>query len=104
MVRRRRARSGVAIGTQGLRGGVYALAATAVIRRDEVLGLYRHAGFVRWELNTDIFADGDMYVSGIASAPFRKAQASGRMVNGVFVPAPAGVFVDANFKLQARPR
>ncbi|MEO5894458.1 MAG: hypothetical protein ABIS06_02025 [Vicinamibacterales bacterium] len=46
----------------------------------------------------------DMCVTGFSINPFRKAQASGRTVNGVFVPAPAGVFVDANFKLQARPR
>jgi len=50
----------------------------------------------------DIYSGGDMYVTGFPSLPFRKAQASGRMVNIVFVPAPTGVFVDANFKLQAR--
>lgn len=49
----------------------------------------------------DIYAGGDMYVTGVQTLPFRKAQASGRMVNGAFVPAPPGVFVDANFKLQA---
>ena len=50
----------------------------------------------------DIYPGGDLYVTGIPTLPFRKAQASGRMVNGIFVPAPAGVFLDANFKLQAR--
>lgn len=54
--------------------------------------------------DTDIYPGGDMYVTGYHSNPFRKAPASGRMVNGAYVPPPAGVFVDANFKLQARPR
>jgi hypothetical protein len=51
--------------------------------------------------DTDIYPGGDKYVSGHPSAAFRKSQASGRMVNGVFVPGPPGVFTDANFKLQA---
>ena len=54
--------------------------------------------------DTDIYPGGDLYVTGFPTNPFRKAQASGRMVNGVFVPAPPGVFVDANFRLQARRR
>ena len=86
-------------------GGVYTFATTAVITGGTKYWVYTDTqGSFAGSFDTDIFAGGDMYVSGIASAPFRKAQASGRMVNGVFVPAPAGVFVDANFKLQARPR
>lgn len=50
----------------------------------------------------DIFPAGDLYVTGYPTNPFRKASASGRMVNGVYVPPPPGVFLDANFKLQAR--
>ena len=50
----------------------------------------------------DIYPDGDEYVTGIRSQPFRKTRASGRMVGGVFVPGPVGVFTDNNFKLQAR--
>lgn len=50
----------------------------------------------------DIYPGGDLYLTGIPSQPFRKVPASGRMVNGTFVPGPAGVFLDANFKLQAR--
>ena len=85
--------------------GVYTFATTAVITGGTKYWVYTDTqGSFAASFDTDIFAGGDMYVSGIASAPFRKAQASGRMVDGVFVPAPAGVFVDANFKLQARPR
>jgi hypothetical protein len=50
--------------------------------------------------DTDIYAGGNFYVTGYFSNPFRKAVASGRMVNGVFVPAPAGVTTDANFRLR----
>src|SRR5688572_13455215 len=50
----------------------------------------------------DTYPDGDEYLTGIKSQPFRKTRASGRMVGGVFVPGPEGVFVDANFRLQAR--
>lgn len=54
--------------------------------------------------DTDIYPSGDLYLTGFPSNPFRKVPASGRMVNGVYVPPPAGVFLDANFKLQAQPR
>lgn len=48
----------------------------------------------------DIYPGGDLYVTGFHSNPFRKAPASGRMVGNTYVPPPAGVFLDANFKLQ----
>ena len=50
--------------------------------------------------DVDTYAGGIGYVTGIASQPFRRMQASGRMVNGQFVPAPAGVSTDANFRLR----
>ncbi len=53
--------------------------------------------------DTDIYPGGDMYVTGVANLPFRKAQASGRMVNGQYVPPPAGVYVDANFRVRGIP-
>lgn len=54
--------------------------------------------------DTDIYSDGDGYVSGHHTVPFRRTAASGRMVNGVFVAAPVGVYTDANFKLQGSLR
>lgn len=51
--------------------------------------------------DTDIYPGGDAYATGYFSNPFRKLPASGRMVGGVLVPAPPGVYVDANFRLQA---
>jgi len=52
--------------------------------------------------DTDIYPGGDMYVSGTSTVPFRKAHASGRMTGpNSYVPPPPGVYVDANFRLQA---
>jgi hypothetical protein len=52
--------------------------------------------------DTDIYPGGDLYLTGFPANPFRKAAASGRMVGGTYVPPPAGVFIDANFKLQGK--
>ncbi len=70
--------------------------------RDELLVSTDTQGSFAGSFDTDIYTDGDLYVTGFATNPFRRAQASGRMVNGTLVAAPAGVFVDANVKLQAR--
>jgi hypothetical protein len=55
-----------------------------------------------YSFDTDIYPGGDLYVTGVQTMPFRKAPAGGKYVNGgVWVPPPAGVFLDANFRLQA---
>lgn len=83
-------------------GGAYLFPPAATLDAGTRYWVYTDAqGSFAGSFDTDIYAGGDMYVTGFPTNPFRKAQASGRMVNGVFVPAPAGVFVDANFKLQA---
>jgi hypothetical protein len=85
--------------------GVYTFPSSTVIAGGTKYWVYTDAqGSFAASFDTDIYSDGDMYVTGHPTNPFRKAAASGRMVNGVFVPAPAGVFVDVNFKLQARAR
>jgi len=85
--------------------GVYTFATAVVITGGTKYWVYTDAqGSFAGSFDTDIYTGGDMYVSGFPSSPFRKAQASGRTVNGVLIPAPAGVFVDANFRLQARGR
>jgi len=85
--------------------GVYAFGSAAVIAGGTKYWVYTDAqGSFAGSFDTDIYPGGDMYVTGVPTIPFRKAPASGRMVGGVLVPAPAGVFVDANFRLQARPR
>jgi len=91
--------------SESIADGVYVFNTSAVITGGTKYWVYTDVqGSFAGSFDTDIYTGGDLYVTGIASAPFRKAQASGRMVGGVFVPAPAGVFVDANFKLQARGR
>jgi hypothetical protein len=58
-----------------------------------------------YSFDTDIYPGGDLYVTGIQTLPFRKAPAGGRFIDGgVWVPPPAGVFLDANFRLQASAR
>jgi hypothetical protein len=48
----------------------------------------------------DTYPGGVSYITGVPTLPFRMLAASGRMVPpGVYVPAPPGVFVDANFRL-----
>ena len=48
----------------------------------------------------DIYAGGSMWHTGYYLLAFYPSKASGRMVNGVFVPAPPGVTIDANFRLR----
>ena len=52
----------------------------------------------------DIYKDGDLYVTGWPTLGFHKAQASGRMVGGTYVPPPPGVFIDGNFRVQGSPK
>jgi hypothetical protein len=54
--------------------------------------------------DTDVYANGQFYVTGYFASPFRKGQASGRMVNGQYVPPPSGVTTDANFRLRGTAR
>lgn len=83
--------------------GVYHFAPAVAIDGGKRYWFYTDTqGSFASSFDTDIYSGGDLYVTGIKSSPFRKAQASGRMVGGTFVPAPPGVFVDANFKLQGR--
>lgn len=83
--------------------GVYAFPNTAVVTGGTKYWVYTDAqGSFAGSFDTDIYTGGDLYLTGFPTNPFRKAPASGRMVNGVLVPAPPGVFIDANFRLQAR--
>ena len=49
----------------------------------------------------DVYSGGDLYLTGYPANPFRIPPASGRMVNGIFVPGPPNVFTDANFRVEA---
>ncbi len=54
--------------------------------------------------DADVYSGGELYVTGYHAQPFRKSQASGRMVNGVFVPGPPNVSTDGNFRVQGTPQ
>ena len=85
--------------------GVYGFGETAVVTGGTKYWVYSDTqGSFAGSFDTDIYNGGDLYLTGFPANPFRKAAASGRMVNGVLVPAPQGVFLDANFRLQARGR
>jgi hypothetical protein len=85
--------------------GEYVLPATVTLRGGAKYWFYttRQGSFVA-SFDTDIYPGGDAYMTGYPTNPFRKSPASGRMVNGTYVPPPAGVFIDANFRLQAAAR
>lgn len=83
--------------------GQYAFHQGVVLKAGNQYWFYTDTpGSFTTSFDTDIYSGGDMYVSGIPTLPFRQAPASGRMVDGIYVPPPPGVFVDANFRLEAR--
>ena len=85
-------------------GGVYHLPSSVAVDGGKRYWFYTDTlGSFAFSFDTDIYAGGELYLTGIKSFPFHKAQASGHMMGDTFVPAPPGVFIDANFKLQGRP-
>ena len=91
--------------SESIADGAYTFSPSVVVTGGAKYWVYTDTqGSFAGSFDTDIYTGGDLYLTGIPTNPFRKAQASGRMVDGVFVPAPVGVFIDANFRLQARPR
>jgi len=96
---------GLMIGTATIEDGEYVFEPSAELPGDRTYWFYADMqGSFATSFDIDTYAGGIGYVTGIASQPFRRMQASGRMVNGVFVPAPAGVTVDANFRLRGAKR
>lgn len=91
--------------SESLSDGAYVFGSQVVITGGTKYWVYTDKqGSFAGSFDTDIYPGGDLYATGYHSNPFRKVPASGRMVNGAYVPPPAGVFLDANFKLQAQPR
>lgn len=83
----------------------YIFPADTVVNGSQTYWFYTDAqGSFAGSFDRDIYDGGDLYVTGFHSNPFRKAPASGRMVGSTYVPPPAGVFLDANFKLQGSAR
>ncbi|RPJ63040.1 MAG: hypothetical protein EHM24_25055 [Acidobacteria bacterium] len=84
--------------------GQYAFAATVTLKGGTRYWFYGDTqGTFVYSFDTDTYPGGDLYATGYHSNPFRKSPASGRMVNGTYVPPPPGVFLDANFRLQGSP-
>jgi hypothetical protein len=83
--------------------GEYVFGADVTLKGGGQYWFYTNAmGSFCGSFDTDIYPGGDMYVSGHYTQPFRRAQASGRMTGpNTYVPPPAGVYVDANYRLQA---
>lgn len=92
-------------GGGGVQGTEYTLPDSLVLNGGTRYWFYADSqGAFATSFDTDIYADGNLYITGYHANPFRRGQASGRMVNGVFVPAPPGVTTDANFRLRGIAR
>jgi hypothetical protein len=91
--------------SERIEGGLYTFGADVALDGATRYWAYTDTqGNFAGSFDTDIYAGGDMYVTGMPTLPFRKLSASGRMVGDTYVPPPAGVFVDANFRLQGLAR
>ena len=87
--------------SSGIEAGEYVFEPSSEFQGDRTYWFYTDTqGSFATSFDIDTYAPGIGYVTGIFSQPFRRTQASGRMVNGQFVPAPPGVTVDANFRLR----
>lgn len=56
-----------------------------------------------YSFDLDVYSGGDSYNTGYFANPFSKSNASGHYTSfnpPVFVPAPAGLYTDANFRLR----
>jgi len=85
--------------------GEYVLPETLVLQAGRQYWFYTDArGDFLYSFDQDLYVGGTGYVSGMPDLPFRIGMASGRMVDGVFVPAPPGVTTDNNFRLRANVR
>jgi hypothetical protein len=92
---------GVMLMTSTIEAGEFVFEPTFEFAGDRTYWFYGDTqGSFATSFDIDTYAGGIGYVTGIASQPFRRMQASGRMVGGQFVPAPPGVTTDANFRLR----
>jgi hypothetical protein len=93
-----------ASGTSGglsVQGSEYTLPESLVLAGSTRYWFYTDKqGAYAYSFDKDLYADGNLYVTGYFASPFRRSMASGRMVNGVYVPPPPGVTTDANFRLR----
>jgi hypothetical protein len=97
-----------ASGTSGglsVQGSEYTLPASLVLTGNTRYWFYTDKqGAYAYSFDKDLYAGGNLYVTGYFASPFRIGTASGRMVNGVYVPPPPGVTTDENFRLRGISR
>lgn len=94
-----------ASGMSNAQGTEYTLPADLVLTGGTKYWFYTDTqGAFANSFDLDLYPEGMQYVSGMRDLPFRIVPASGRMVNGTFVPGPAGVTTDANFRLRGNAR
>lgn len=94
-----------ASGQGNAQGSEYSLPSSLVLAGGTRYWFYTDKqGAFAYSFDKDLYANGNLYATGYFANPFRRSVASGRMVNGVFVPAPPGVTTDANFRLRGASR
>jgi hypothetical protein len=92
-------------GGGGTQGSEYTLPSSLVLTGGRKYWFYTDKqGAYAHTFDQDLYAGGNKYHTGYHGLAFYVSRASGRMVNGVFVPAPAGVTTDANFRLRGTTR
>ena len=93
---------GLRLGTSVIEAGEYVFEPTLEFEGDRTYWFYGDKqGSFATSFDIDTYAPGAGYATGVFSQPFRRMQASGRMIGpGQFVPAPPGVTTDANFRLR----
>jgi hypothetical protein len=96
---------GLVATTAAIESGEFAFDDAIEIAGGRTYWFYADAqGSFAHSFDVDTYPGGIGYVTGILSQPFRRTQASGRMVNGVLIPAPPGVTTDHNFRLRGARR
>ena len=87
---------------QLIQGAEYTLPESLVLTANTRYWFYTDTqGSFSYSFDKDLYAGGELYSTGYFSNPFKKSQASGRMIApGVYVPPPPGVINDANFRLR----
>jgi hypothetical protein len=88
-------------GGKTTQGSEYTLPVGLVLEAGKTYWFYTDKqGAYAYSFDTDLYAPGNGYVTGYPTNPFRRSVASGRMVNGVYVPPAPGVTTDANVRLR----
>lgn len=88
--------------SEGLADGEYVFPARAMMTAGRQYWFYSDTrGRFTYSFNKDIYAGGDLYVTGMSTLPFRKSQASWLLLpSGEYLKPAPGTSTDANFRLR----